>query len=84
MRLDLMARGVQLAEFGGNGAGGASDAAPGTAALGDAQGVVALLREGCNLLLLVGEVALCSGQLCLAGFAIQGEIVKRFQVRTRD
>jgi hypothetical protein len=56
--------------------GSAPDAAPGGASLRDA-GVVAFVRERGGFFALVGEVALCGGELCLAGFAVDGEIVER-------
>src|SRR6266851_4426274 len=60
--------------------GGAGDTAPRAAASSDAQGVVALVGECSGFLALVGEVALGGGEFCLAGFAVDGEIVERFQV----
>jgi hypothetical protein len=80
---------VLVSSFGGDGAGGgadeeplcgARDAAQDAAAAGDAQGVVAFAGECNGLLVLVGEVGLGSSEPGLAGFAIDGEVVERFQV----
>jgi hypothetical protein len=59
-------------------------AAQDAAAAGDAQGVVAFTGEGGGLLAFVGEVGLGSGELRLAGFAVDGEVVERFQVFSGD
>src|SRR2546425_3614504 len=64
--------------------GGAADTAPGAAAAGDLYGLVALKGEGCGLFLLVGQVAHGGGQFGLTGFAVEGEVVERLKVRTRD
>ncbi len=80
---------VSMSGFGGNGAGcgadeepfcGAADAAPDGAAAGDAQSVVAFVGERGGLLAFIGEVVLGGGELGLAGFAVDGEVVKRLQV----
>src|SRR5260370_1325431 len=60
--------------------GGAADAAPGAAASSDAQGVVAFAGERGGFLAFVAEVALGCGELRLASFAVDGEVVERFQV----
>lgn len=79
--------------FGGEGAGsgadeepfgGAADAAPGGAAFGNAHGIVAFFGEGGGLFLFVGEIALDGGELGLAGFAVDGEVVERLQVFSGD
>src|SRR5882762_9983089 len=80
---------VSMSGFGRNGAGcgadeepfcGAGDAAPGGAAAGDAQRVVAFVGERGGFLAFIGEVVLGRGELCLASFAVDGEVVKRLQV----
>src|SRR5713226_10636982 len=60
--------------------GGAGDASPGAAASSDAQGVVAFARESGGFLALVGEIALGGDEFCLAGFAVDGEVVERLQI----
>src|SRR5258708_32743521 len=62
-----------------SGFGGTGDAAPGGAAAGDAQSVVAFVGERGGFLAFIGEVVLGGGELCLASFAIDGEVVKRLQ-----
>jgi len=57
--------------------GGAGDAAPGAAAFGDAEGIVALFGERGGLGFFVGEVVLGDGELGLAGLAVEGEVVER-------
>jgi len=78
-----------MSGFGGNGAGcgadeepfcGAADAAPGGAASGDAQRVIAFVGERGGFLAFIGEVVLGRGELGLAGFAVDGEVVKRLEV----
>ena len=73
----------------GNGAGGSADEEPlsgagdatdEAAATRDAQGVVAFAGEGGGFLAFVGEVGLGSGELGLAGFAVDGEVVEGFQI----
>src|SRR5882762_7969702 len=80
---------VSMSGFGGNGAGcsadeepfcGAADAAPGGAAAGDAQSVVAFAGERGGFFAFIGEVVLGGGELCLASFAVDGEVVKRLQI----
>src|SRR6267142_4953491 len=46
---------------------------------GDAQSVVAFVGERGGFLAFIGEVVLGGGELCLASFAIDGEVVKRLQ-----
>src|SRR5260370_28917515 len=78
-----------MSSLGGDGTGGGSDqepfggtadAAPGAATARDAQSIIAFVRESGGLLALVGEVALGGGELRLAGFAVDGEVVERFQI----
>ena len=70
--------------FGGDGAsagaeeeplGGAADASEDAAAAGDLQGLVAFLGKGGGLGFFVGKVALGGGELGLAGFAVEDEVV---------
>jgi hypothetical protein len=84
---------VSVSSFDGNGAdggandkpfGGAGDAAPGATAFGDAHGVIALLCERGGFLALVGEVVLRGEEFGLAGFAVEREVVERFEVGARD
>ncbi len=79
--------------FGGEGAGGsaegeplggAGDAAPGAAAFGDAQGVVALLGERDGFGAFVDEVVLGGGEFGLTRFAIDGEVVEGLEVLRGD
>ncbi len=58
--------------------GGTADTAPGAAAASDAQSIVAFVGERGGFLAFVGEVALGGGKLCLASFAVDGEVVQRF------
>src|SRR5258708_16603417 len=80
---------VSMSGFGGNGAGcgadedafcGAADAAAVGAAAGDAQRVIAFVGERGGFLAFIGEVVLGRGELCLASFAVDGEVVKRLEV----
>src|SRR5467141_3327753 len=80
---------VSMSGLGGDGAGGcadqeplggAGDTAPSAAAASDAQGVVAFVGERGGFVALIGEVALRSGELGLAGFAVDGEVVERLEV----
>lgn len=64
--------------------GGASNTAPGAAAFGEAHGVVTLLGERDGFLALVGQVVLRGGEFGLAGLAVGGEVVKRFEVDVGD
>ncbi len=57
--------------------GSAADAAPGVAAAGDAQCVVAFASERGGFLPFVGEVALGCAELGLAGLAVDGKVVER-------
>ena len=84
---EISASGAPLAGSGYDGAGGgteeepfggAGDAAPGAAALGDAQGVIALFGERGGLLAFVRKVALGGREPRLAGLAVEGEVVERF------
>ena len=63
--------------------GGAGDAAEDAVALGDAQGVVAFLGEGCGFPLFVGEVALCGGEFGLAGLAVEAEVVEELGLKIK-
>lgn len=58
--------------------GGAADAAPGAAAASDAQSVVAFACERGGFLAFIAEVALGRGELGLASFAVDSEVVQRF------
>src|SRR4029077_17524179 len=81
--------GVLVCSFGGDGTGGgtdekplggAFDAAPSAAATSDAKSVIAFLRKGGGLLEFVAEIALSCGEFGLARFAVECEVVERFQV----
>src|SRR5260370_8913227 len=89
MNCEIGMKGVSVRGFGGHCAsggadkeplGGAANAAPGAAAASDAQSVVAFVGERDGFVAFVGEVALGGGELRLAGFAIDGEIVEWLQV----
>jgi len=78
-----------MSGFGGNGAGGgsdeepfggAADAAPGAAAPSDAQGVAAFVGERGGFLLFAEQVALGGDEFRLASFAVDSEVVERFQI----
>lgn len=75
--------------FGGNGTrrgaegepfGGAQNSMQGTSPFGRGHGGVTLLGQGVVFGLLVVEVALDSGELGLAGFAVHGEVIERLQI----
>src|SRR5260370_21031890 len=85
--VELMAGlGGDSAEGGADGQplGGSGHAAEDASTFGGADGFVALAGKDGGLGTLVGEVALGGGQLGLAGFAIQGEIVERLEILGRD
>ena len=76
-----------MSGFGGYGAGGGADeeplggaanAAPRAAAARDTQSVVAFARERGGFATFIGEISLGRGEFCLAGFAVDGEVVQRF------
>ena len=56
---------------------GAADATPRGAAASDEQGIIAFAGERSGFLAFVVEVGLGSSELCLAGFAVDREVVER-------
>ncbi len=81
--VELMAGlGGDSAEGGADGQplGGSGHAAEDASPFGGADGFVALAGKDSGFGALVGEVALGGGQLGLAGFAVQGEIVERLEI----
>ena len=76
-----------MSGFGGDGTcggadeeplGGAANAAPRAATARDPQSVVAFAGECCGFATFIGEISLGRGKFCLAGFAVESEIIERF------